>query len=710
MNNLKTDYDVRLATLKKLGGDMTKKYATIYDVDLAILEKTGQGGGGGGDVELKTFGGKSLKGQGEFLDDYSGIPNQGDVLGVTEQLYRPEHFEQQISYPEEFQNAYSYKFIEFYNNNAYNMPTPEFFILYVKKTQEDFGTIILYDINGDSPMNVYQCPEDFTDMKTYQINGLMFFYNSNSVFQLSVLYEETIEFQYEKLDVDTAEETFKNFIQWLRTHNFNKQILTQNSTTIISDDSGNLYKIPSDDFSIPQPVSFTNFADGLQCNTDNMYYMYHNNGIIYNRGGDILYCSDDNVAEFKVLDSFVGIDDTPKIYQYFELQLSENESSYSYHLVSPNNGKCYFIYKTYSEEGVENVSLREGSSPYALSGFDLASEVDGYINSEIGIILHTGNFLTKYYILDFLYDYKLGFTFKEDGTPEWQVYNIAEQKATEKIEEFKNSGYIENVATAKATEKVDSELYNITTHVSELNVKDYAENDLNDESLSVVNATVPYSGSSTVSLNADFTNGVWSSEQTVDHHKSLYRIVYNGNRVFEVGVYRKEDGNIAPSVSCRDGAAEYFEPGSTINITDVSGNSFVITDPSSLSSYKLDQLGLTGKHIYINFQVNSNISLTSIDFEISTGAMRKWTGGVDNSNLFISGETTTKTAKYATKEELNGKADSSALLPIEGRIDSVEQSVENKVDNSSIWSGSQAEWDALPVDVQNSIKIALITE
>lgn len=50
MNNLSTDYDVRLATLKKLGGDMSKKYATIYDVDLAILDKIGQGGGGGGSL------------------------------------------------------------------------------------------------------------------------------------------------------------------------------------------------------------------------------------------------------------------------------------------------------------------------------------------------------------------------------------------------------------------------------------------------------------------------------------------------------------------------------------------------------------------------------------------------------------------------------------------------------------------------------------
>lgn len=50
MSNLSNDYDVRLATLQKLGGDMTKKYATIYDVDLAILDKIGQGGGGGGSL------------------------------------------------------------------------------------------------------------------------------------------------------------------------------------------------------------------------------------------------------------------------------------------------------------------------------------------------------------------------------------------------------------------------------------------------------------------------------------------------------------------------------------------------------------------------------------------------------------------------------------------------------------------------------------
>ena len=485
-----------------------------------------------------------------------------------------------------------------------------------------------------------------------------------------------------------------------------------------------MYRI--NNYDIQQISSFTNFPDGLVCNTDNMYCMYYNYGIIYNRGGDILYCSDDNVSEFKILDSFVSLDSTPKIYQYFELQLSENESSYSYHLVSPNNGKCYFIYKTYSEAGVETVSLREGSSPYALSGFDLASEVDGYINAENGIILRTGNFLTKYYISDFLYDYKLGFVYQNPGVDEFRVNEIAEQKATEKIEEFKNSGYVEDVVNNKVNEvnnkvnevdnkvnEVVNDLYNITTQSSESSVKDYAENDLNDTQFAIVNAQVPYSnpnGNNSVTLIEDITDCVWSSEQTPNHHKALYRILYNGERAFEIGLYRKDDGDIAPTVRFAFAATNYFAPGSMITINDESGNRFEISDFENQSSYKLDQVGLTGKKIWINYFINSSISATSLDFEICTGAMRNWIGGVDHSNLSYANITTTKTAKYATKEELNGKADSSTIISLTGRIDSVEQSVANKVDNSSIWSGTQAEWDALPVETQNTIKIALITE
>ena len=71
MSNLSTDYDVRLATLKKLGGDMSKKYATIYDVDLAILDKIGQGGGGGGSTV--------------WGDIYDDIKDQKDLIDLISQ-------------------------------------------------------------------------------------------------------------------------------------------------------------------------------------------------------------------------------------------------------------------------------------------------------------------------------------------------------------------------------------------------------------------------------------------------------------------------------------------------------------------------------------------------------------------------------------------------------------------------------------------------
>lgn len=43
---MNSDYDVRLATLEAMGGDASKNYPSVYDVDLAILEAVEQGGGG----------------------------------------------------------------------------------------------------------------------------------------------------------------------------------------------------------------------------------------------------------------------------------------------------------------------------------------------------------------------------------------------------------------------------------------------------------------------------------------------------------------------------------------------------------------------------------------------------------------------------------------------------------------------------------------
>ena len=98
-------------------------------------------------------------------------------------------------------------------------------------------------------------------------------------------------------------------------------------------------------------------------------------------------------------------------------------------------------------------------------------------------------------------------------------------------------------------------------------------------------------------------------------------------------------------------------------------------------------------------------------------------------------------ADYATKSELNSKADASALMPLAGRIGALEQEVQNKadkseipsltgyatetwvqnqgyltehqdisgkVDKSSIWTGTEAEWNALTQEQKSSYTIALV--
>lgn len=62
-----------------------------------------------------------------------------------------------------------------------------------------------------------------------------------------------------------------------------------------------------------------------------------------------------------------------------------------------------------------------------------------------------------------------------------------------------------------------------------------------------------------------------------------------------------------------------------------------------------------------NIEIESGVTIEQVDAEIDS----KLTG-------------------YATKEELNSKADASAIIPIEGRIGALEQIVQNKADKSEI--------------------------
>lgn len=49
--NYDSDYEIRLATLEAMGGDVTKEYDSVYDIDLEILRLTEEGGGSGKAIE-----------------------------------------------------------------------------------------------------------------------------------------------------------------------------------------------------------------------------------------------------------------------------------------------------------------------------------------------------------------------------------------------------------------------------------------------------------------------------------------------------------------------------------------------------------------------------------------------------------------------------------------------------------------------------------
>lgn len=95
-NKLISDYQVRKATLGALGGDTTKDYKSVYEVDLAILEATEQGAGGGAKIDDETISAQTVwssQKTKEEIDNAGGLSDPFyttaiqtfDQLGITEQ-------------------------------------------------------------------------------------------------------------------------------------------------------------------------------------------------------------------------------------------------------------------------------------------------------------------------------------------------------------------------------------------------------------------------------------------------------------------------------------------------------------------------------------------------------------------------------------------------------------------------------------------------
>lgn len=104
-NKYDSDYEIRLATLEAMGGDVSKRYDSVYEIDLEILRLTEEGGGGGAKIDDDTTSTQTVwssQKTKEEIDNAGGIKLPDNVsiteeaisifsdLGVTTSLY-PDH-------------------------------------------------------------------------------------------------------------------------------------------------------------------------------------------------------------------------------------------------------------------------------------------------------------------------------------------------------------------------------------------------------------------------------------------------------------------------------------------------------------------------------------------------------------------------------------------------------------------------------------------
>lgn len=81
-NKYDSDYEIRLATLEAMGGDVSKRYDSVYEIDLEILRLTEEGGGGGipeAPEDGKTYGRKD----GDWAEVQSGDEEHEEVVACS---------------------------------------------------------------------------------------------------------------------------------------------------------------------------------------------------------------------------------------------------------------------------------------------------------------------------------------------------------------------------------------------------------------------------------------------------------------------------------------------------------------------------------------------------------------------------------------------------------------------------------------------------
>lgn len=83
MTNYDSDYQVRLATLQELGGDVTKKYDSVYEIDLAILDAIQGGGGGGAQIDDTSISTTSVWSSSKVSTELGSKANSSDLANYA---------------------------------------------------------------------------------------------------------------------------------------------------------------------------------------------------------------------------------------------------------------------------------------------------------------------------------------------------------------------------------------------------------------------------------------------------------------------------------------------------------------------------------------------------------------------------------------------------------------------------------------------------
>lgn len=89
-----SDYEIRLAQLQAMGGDITKEYNSVYEIDLEILKVIEEGGGGGGGLSPEEVAAIALEVANELNEEknWYGTQEEFDALSEEEKVEGVNYF------------------------------------------------------------------------------------------------------------------------------------------------------------------------------------------------------------------------------------------------------------------------------------------------------------------------------------------------------------------------------------------------------------------------------------------------------------------------------------------------------------------------------------------------------------------------------------------------------------------------------------------